>query len=79
MQHGSVTTVYIHIKLQFSKSKCRHSLGLGERGPGNLSEQVEHVGVYNVAMFARHLGFEWNTVETVGVVTAYSVLCITLY
>ena len=25
---------------------------LGEREPGNLSEQVEHVGVSNVAMFA---------------------------
>ena len=46
-------SIIIHIKLQLSKSKCRHSLGLGERGPGNLSEQVEHVGVYNIAMF-RH-------------------------
>ena len=64
------------MKLQLSKSKCRYSLALDERGPGNLCEQVEHVGVY---MFARHLGLEWNTVETVGDVTAYSVLCITLY
>ena len=38
-----------HIKLQI------HSLGLSEREPGNLSEQVEHVGVYNVGMFPRLL------------------------
>ena len=25
---------------------------LGEKEPGNVSEQVEHVGVSNVAMFA---------------------------
>ena len=74
MWHGSVTTVYVHIKLQLSKSKCRHSLGLGESKPENLSEKVEHVVVSNVAMFAWHLGFEWNTVETVGVVAAYAVV-----
>ena len=29
MWHGWVTTVYVHIKLQLSKSKRRHSLGFG--------------------------------------------------
>ena len=69
MSHG---WVYVHIKLQLSKSKHRHPLGFGwKRARENLSEQVEHVGVSNVAMFAWHLGFEWNAVETVGVVAAY--------
>ena len=69
MSHG---WVYVHIKLQLSKSKHRHPLGFGwKRARENLSEQVEHVGVSNVAMFAWHLGFEWNAVETVEVVAAY--------
>ena len=45
-------SICIHIKLQLSKSKCRHSLGLGESEPENLSEKVEHVVVSSVAMFA---------------------------
>ena len=47
---------------------------LGEREPRNVSEQVEHLGISNVAMFAWHLGFEWNTVERVRVVAAYRLL-----
>ena len=51
MSHGWVRTVYVHIKLQLSKSKRRHPLGFGwKRARKNLSEQVEHVGMSHVCM-----------------------------
>ena len=48
--------MYVHIKLQLSNQNADIHLALGEREPQNVSEQVEHLGISNVAMFACHLG-----------------------
>ena len=52
MQSGWVTTVYVHINYNSPNQNAHIHYALGETELGNLSEQVEHVGVSNVTMFA---------------------------
>ena len=58
MDRGGIEPGITLLTVEYKFGAClsllqyRYSLGLGKSEPGNLCEQVEHVGVSSVAMFA---------------------------